>query len=369
MKPKVLMISGNGLGNGGMQTVIMSIIRILGEKYQFDVLTFSDDDNYYKKEVEQQGKVFCISYDFHATGIRSYIEMLKQSWNCYFGVKKILKDNGPYVAVHNHSIVGACLYAAKNGGVQNRIAHSHLTANPTSRENWVRTLYRKLCIYMLNKYATKRIGCSEAACNWLFGNNEAEVVFNAIDLDRFAYKVDERHNPLNGSGTINYVSIGRFSYQKNQDFVIDIFYELHKVRPHDRLYFVGYGDDENKLRTKVIDLELDDSISFYRHDIDIPDLLTRMDILLFPSNYEGLGIVMIEAQAMGLYCFASTAVPREADLGRCEFLNLSEGADMWANRIIDYVENNFVPKTEVNMSSYDIHNVGKRYDEIYQENG
>lgn len=368
MKPKVLMISGNGLGNGGMQAVIMSIIRILGNRYQFDVLTFSDDDNYYKKEIEQQGKIFCIRYDFHATGVCSYIEMLKQSVNCYFGVKKIIKENGPYIAVHNHSIVGACLLAAKHKGVQNRIAHSHLTANPASRENWIRASYRKFCIHMLNKNATKRVGCSEAACKWLFGNKEAEVVFNAIDLDKFAYRVDERHNPSNGNGTINYVSIGRFSYQKNQEFVVDVFRKLHEIRPHDKLFFVGYGDDESKLRSKVTNLELDDAVCFYRHDIDIPDLLTRMDILLFPSNYEGLGIVMIEAQAMGLYCFASTAVPREADLGRCEFISLSDGVEMWASRILDYVNRHFIPKTSVDMSSYDIHNVGKRYDKIYSEN-
>ena len=368
MKPKILMISGNSLGNGGMQAVFMSIIRVLGARYQFDVIIFSDDDNYYKNEIEQQGKIFCIKYDFHATGVRSYMEMLKQSWNCYFGVRRIIKENGPYVAVHNHSIVGACLLAAKHEGIKIRIAHSHLTANPASRENWIRASYRRFCIYMLNKYATKRIGCSDAACKWLFGNKEAEVVFNAIDLDRFSYRVDERHNPSSGNGVINYVSIGRFSYQKNQDFVIDVFNKIHEVRPQDKLYLVGYGDDESKLRLKVTELRLDNAVYFYRHDISIPNLLTRMDILLFPSNYEGLGIVMIEAQAMGLYCFASTAVPREANLGRCEFFSLSDSVEMWASRIIDYVERRFVPKAAVDMSSYDIRSVGKRYDEIYSEN-
>ena len=367
MKPKVLMISGNGLGNGGMQAVFMSIIRSLGDRYQFDVLTFSDDDNYYKKEIEQQGKVFCIKYDFKATGLRSYMEMLKQSWNCYFGVKKIIKENGPYVAVHNHSIVGACLLAAKHSGIQTRIAHSHLTANPASRENWIRAIYRKFCINMLNKNATKRIGCSKPACEWLFGEQDAEVVFNAIDLDKFKYRVDYQHNPLNGNLPMNFVNIGRFSYQKNQEFVIEVFYRLHESRPEDKLYLVGYGDEEKKLKSRVNKLHLEDVVYFCDHDIDIPDLLTRMDILLFPSNYEGLGIVMIEAQAMGLYCFASTQVPREADLGRCSFYELSDGAKMWAEQIKEYLEKDFIPKAAVDMSRYDIKNVSNRYDMIYSE--
>lgn len=367
MKPKVLMISGNGLGNGGMQAVFMSIIRTLGDRYQFDVLIFSDEDNYYKKEIEQQGKIFCIKYDFKATGLHSYVEMLKQSWNCYFELKKIIKENGPYLAVHNHSIVGACLLAAKHSGVQVRIAHSHLTENPTSRENWIRASYRKFCVDMLNKNATKRIGCSKAACKWLFGDQEAEVVLNAIDLDRFKYKVDERHNPLNGDCPMNFLNIGRFSYQKNQEFVIEVFSNLHEIRPEDKLYLVGYGDEEKKLKLKVKELHLEDDVVFCSHDIDIPSLLTRMDILLFPSNYEGLGIVMIEAQAMGLYCFASTKVPREADLGRCTFYELSDGAEIWAERIKNYLEQKFVPKTVVDMSPYDVKNVSNRYDMIYTE--
>lgn len=361
------MISGNGLGNGGMQAVMMSIIRSLSEKYQFDVLTFSDDDNFYREEIEKQGNVFCIKYDFKATGIRSYIEMFMQSWRDYFGVKEIIKRNGPYIAVHSHSIIGACLLAAKHCGVKNRIAHSHLTANPTSRENVIRTTYRNICVKMLNKYATRLVGCSRDACKWLFGDNSAEVIYNAIDLKKFAYKVDCEHNPDNSLGVINYVNIGRFSYQKNQEFVIDVFSKIVEERPLDRLYLVGYGEEETKLRDKVKQLNLEQVVFFCKHDTDIPTLLTKMDVLLFPSNYEGLGIVMIEAQAMGLYCFASTEVPKEADLGRSCFLDLSLGADEWAKRIKEYLKKDFIPKRPVNMNSYDIQNVSKQYDKIYSE--
>ncbi|MDF2609790.1 MAG: glycosyl transferase group 1 [Lachnospiraceae bacterium] len=362
-RKKVLMISVNGLGNGGVQTVMMSIIRELKCEIQFDVVTLKDHEDYYKREVEEQGFVYNIPLRHYSSGIRWYIYTFIQLFQIYFGIRKIIRENGPYIAVHSHTKIGLCLAAAKHENVKKRFSHSHLANVPTGESNFVRRLYDKFCENILNKYATLRLACSEMAGRELYNNNPFIVIHNAIDLNRFFFV--EKDVPESKDTVIKYINVGRFTYQKNQIFAIDVFYEIQKKRKYDQLILVGYGEDENKIIEHIHALNLDGKVLLLPSDSNIPELLGTTDIMLFPSNYEGLGIAIIEAQAVGLVCFVSTMVPPEANVGGCYFIELSVGSKEWAYIIINYIESYGIKNRAYDLSAYNIKNIAREYEKFY----
>ena len=215
---------------------------------------------------------------------------------------------------------------------------------------------------MINEFATVKIGCSNAACRYLFGNTDFKTVYNAIDLSRFDTSLYEIKDD---DGKNHFLNVGRYSAQKNQLFLLDVFLEIIKREPHSELTLIGFGPDEQMIREKIIKLGLLDNVRMLPHDSCIPEIMYNSDHLLFPSRYEGLGIVVIEAQAAGLHCFVSEAVPKEADLGNCTYISIKENAEQWAESILGYIRENGSTRKYVDMTAYNIENVVKSYDRIY----
>ena len=154
--------------------------------------------------------------------------------------------------------------------------------------------------------------------------------------------------------------------QKNQLFLIKVFSELIKLRKNSRLIIVGHGSLENEIRNEINILGIEEYVDILPQDTNIPEILSVMDYFLLPSLYEGLGIVLVEAQAMGVQCFASNYVPEEADIGLCEFLPLEIGAEGWAQEINNNIdENNYGKVNSERLNKYDIKNVVIELEKIY----
>ena len=360
-KKKVLLVSCTGLGNGGVQAVIMSIVRNLSSKYLFDIICFNRDDHYKAEFESYGGRVFLIEnknnrYDYYL-----------QSGRIYRGCFKIMRENGPYDAVHCHNYFESAvvLKAAKAVGISTRIAHSHNTSIHSSANFLCRALENKYK-RMISKLATDRLGCSRGACEFLYGEDSAIVVHNAIDLEKYNKNIFPQRSP---DGAVRMLHVGRYCDQKNQLFLIDIFSEYLKKNSNAYLSFVGFGNDKDKVRAKIDEMSLTDKIDMLPHDSDVAKVMSENDVVVFPSKFEGLGIVLIEAQAMGLRCFVSDAVPLEADLGNCMYIPLAEGAEKWARIIDEDLNKNGTQKRYVDMSAYDINNVVKIYDSLYSAQG
>ena len=161
-----------------------------------------------------------------------------------------------------------------------------------------------------------------------------------------------------------------FAPVKNHEFLIDIFASVVKKHPDSVLLLVGTGSEEEKIRGKVSMLGLSEKVIFAGRRTDVERIMSAADAFVLPSLFEGLGIVLIEAQSSGLNCFASPGVPEEAKLlDNFEFIPLDIGAEAWANRVVSAAlnPNRALASAVVAAAGYDCKLTAARIEEIYSQ--
>ena len=167
--------------------------------------------------------------------------------------------------------------------------------------------------------------------------DKAVIFKNAIDLEKYRFSNATRKRYRNELDLENkYVigHVGRFNQIKNHSFLIDVYAKLQKRRKDAVLLLVGDGPLLSNMQKKANELGIADTVMFLGNGDDVENLLCAMDIFIFPSTNEGLGIVAIESQASGLPCLVSDTLPYEAKVtDLLEYIPLKNGADYWASRI------------------------------------
>lgn len=337
MKYKILHIVG-GMNKGGTETMLMNIYRKLDRNLvQFDFLYFTNEETYYDKEIlDLGGKIFRIPQ-------MSFIYI----YDFINNISNVINLNGPYKVVHAHTLFncGFAVRAAKKSNVDIRISHAHTTLD---NENGIfRKIYIKYMRNMILKYSTNLLSCSDLAGEYLFGEKNIKYdkytmlpnlisYENIIDVNyKYVKKFKTENNIQKDDLVIGH--IGTFKESKNQKFLLKIMSIFKKQNKDVKLLLVGDGSMRNELETMCRDLNISDRVIFTgtRDDIDV--ILNSMDVFVFPSTFEGLGLVLLEAQAAGLPCVVSEAIQPEADLqlGLFSKLNLSDGAESWSNKIIE----------------------------------
>lgn len=334
MKKKVLLVSAGGLGHGGVSSVLLSIVQSLHKQFDFSCVVFSRKLER-EEQFEQYGKLYRINC-YSKIGKRDYFEALIRPFKLYFGIKRLCrKEKFDIIHCHNHHEQRICLLAAKHAGVPVRIAHSHCTNSP-KKTSWIARKHRSFAKYIIKKNATKLIGCSEQACQQFFLSDDFTVVHNSVDLDRFSVSKRIEHNG------INFIHVGRFSYPKNQDFVLNTFAEVCKSIDNAKLFLVGFGTEAEveRLKSLIVSLGIEDSVEMVAGDKeDVVEYYKKSDYMIFPSRFEGFGIVLVEAQAMGIQCYVSENIQPEVNVGLLQFLNLSDGPKKWAECIVSDIQN------------------------------
>ena len=176
---------------------------------------------------------------------------------------------------------------------------------------------------------------------------------NAIDSQNFIANANTRKEIRKELGLEDKFvvgHVGRLHPQKNHDFLIDVFAEIKKKKPDAELILVGTGPLEEKVRSKVADMGLTESVQFLGNRKDMNRIYQAMDVFVFPSLFEGLGIVAIEAQAAGVPIVCSEGLPPETDITPIyRKLLLSDGAEEWANAALEMAQN---PNAHTNMQKY-----------------
>ncbi len=283
-----------------------------------------------------------------------------------------------YVAVHLHSNFPryiAPLKYAKKYGITKRIFHSHNTKDMypsssiiTNSRKWIT---EEVTIQNLGKYATHLWACSEQAGKYMFRDKYLyEVIPDAIDAKKFQFNEltrKEKRLELDLKDEFVIGFVGRLQYQKNPEYLIEIFNAICKKNPKAKLVIVGTGKSETDIRIMCNERKLLERVLFLGQRDDVMSLMQAFDCFVMPSRFEGLGITYIEAQAAGLPCFGSIEVPREAGITNLmHYIPLTKNPDIWADKILS---NSTVKRTnryqEIKSAGYDICDLAERLEKFY----
>lgn len=329
---RVLHVIG-AMDRGGAETLIMNVYRNIDRSIlQFDFLVHETRECDFDSEIRSLGGSIYSIDRLNGINSVSYIKQCRDFFRKHHG----------YCAVHVH--IGSSAYfvikEAKKFGLF-CIAHSHNTSPDLSLPEIGFRLFSYPTRYIADYY----LACSREAGVDRFGkavvtSNSFSVLNNGIDVERYKFSSKSRSSMRRDLGIAPeqkaICHIGRFSEQKNHEFLLRAFAECESSHFNGVLFLIGRGPLRNNLEQLAAELNIRDKVVFLGVRSDIPDLLMAMDLFVFPSKWEGLGIAVIEAQASGLPCILSPALP---DLAVCSpyayKMDSLNSTAAWAERMID----------------------------------
>lgn len=233
--------------------------------------------------------------------------------------------------------------ALKFSGVKKIIFHSHNTNidDDNKFKRFLMLIYHYFSRTLITNFVEIKYACSMKAYKWLYGKecrSQENLIRNAIDLDKFIYNnslVVEQKLKLFCENAFVIGHIGRFSYQKNHEFLINTFYEIQKKNDRARLLLIGEGLLYENIRNLVCKLNIENKVKFVEFTTEVHKYYQIMDVFVLPSLFEGLALVCIEAQASGLKCFFSENITKEAKVSALvKFLPLNKSVNDWAEQIL-----------------------------------
>lgn len=360
---------------GGIENFIMNVYRNIDkENVNFDFLVTRDEKEFFQEEIQKLGGK---KYTIDKRNIKNvFIRVIEESKE----IEKFLKEN-KYDVIHVHSGTPLRVFylrAAKKAGVKKRIYHSH-SAEVKGPHNGLRL--KKLVFKLLRKlfklYATDYFACSKLAGEWMYPKKiikqqKVVVINNGIEIDKFKYNEQIRNEyrkslDIQDEKVIGH--IGRFNHQKNHTFLIDIFKEIHNKDNKCKLLLLGDGELRKEIEDKVKSLGLEESVKFLGVRDDVNKVMQAMDLFLLPSNYEGLPVVGIEAQATGLPMVCSDNITDEVCItDNVRMISLDKNATEWADDIISILQiyKSRDTSEEIIKNGYDIKQVAYKIEKLYK---
>lgn len=368
-KIKILHVVG-GMNVGGTETMLMNLYRKLNTNVQFDFISYYDKDAYYDDEIKRLGgQVIKIDSP-------NKIGMIKSIKN----LCEVIKENGPYNAVHAHTLFncGVAMIAARLSGIKVRVSHAHTNLDNT--KNIIRKIYIWCMRRTINLFSTDCIACSESAGKYLFGESitlskKYKLLPNYVDYKKYLNCSDTksvRQELGIKDDDIVVGHIGRFVEAKNHKFLLEVVSEMINLNNKVKLILTGDGELRKEIESYAEELGIKENVYFLGIRKDIDKILNNLDIFIFPSIYEGLGLVMIEAQSAGIPCLVSEAIQKEADLdiGLVKQINLNDKKELWIKEAFELIENKNKNKKQIlsaiKNKGYDLDNIINKLLEIYK---
>ena len=314
---------------GGVETLLMTIFRQIDrEKLQFDFLCHNSTDCKFSEEIKALGGKMYMVHGPRHVGLRGYEKELF----------RFFQEHPEYKIIHCHKSDnnGLILKQAKRAGVPHRISHCHIADCTYAFPMSVLIAYSR---FLNKRCLTERFACSKDAGDYLFGKKATYTILpNALSVQRFAFDAQRRQACRKELGVseseVLIGHVGRFAEQKNHRFLLHAFAGYHQKNPDSKLLLLGGGDLERDIRALTAALKLKDAVIFGGLHKDLGGFYSAMDLFLFPSLFEGLCIVAVEAQCSGLPVIASENVPKEAKVtDRMQFLPLDAPLETWVNAI------------------------------------
>ena len=341
----------SGLGNDGVTQVIKNYTSKLNCHYNIEnIIVYQHRTKYSKiKELKEIGnKLYEIPYKSdHPFG-----NLLK--------TYKIIKKEKPDI-VHAHMSLLSFypLSVAWLLKIKVRIAHAHIAQDNVNLH--LATLFKKLNFIFANRY----IACGEAAGKYMFANKNYDILYNAIDQEKFKFSMKNRKQIRRELGisedTILLGNIGRLTKQKNQIFLIKMFKNFQERHNDSQLILIGEGELREKLELEIKKLRLQKKVRIINGTNHPEYYYSACDFFLLPSLYEGLPVSAIEAQASGVNTILSESIDKSVNYNNASFVSIQHGVQPWINEINKNIKDK---KRDCNFEN--IYNINTQYKKLYK---
>ena len=341
--------------DGGVGKVILNYFDQMPiEDYNVDIITQDFVSKQYIEEYKDR--------NFKILKVPTKKESLFGNMKTLYKIMKREK----YDIVHSHMTLTNFfpLFIAKICGVKIRISHSHLAGKHSIKSKILATLS--------NLVATDYFACGKDAGKFLFGKRKFKVINNAIDLDRYRYSKkirDEQRKKLKiAENEILIGHVGRFTEQKNHEFILDVFKQVHSSNKNTKLLLMGDGKLKKNIIEKSRKMDIYDSVIYTGAINDVAEKLQAIDLFILPSLFEGLCIAAIEAQANGLPCLFSNNVSRETAINdNIRFCDLNNSLMKWNDEIEQLLEIGRVSNDKLEQNGFDIRKEASSLDSFYKD--
>lgn len=332
MKPKRILQVFTIMNYGGAETMVMNYYRKLNhKKVQFDFLVHRAEKGAYEDEIISLGGKVHRLPAINPLTLHNYKK----------AVRDFFDDNPSYDIIHGHlSELGVYIY--KEAAKRNKtliIAHAH--SKPRIVD--IKSIFRFVWKHKMRRYINDYFACNKESAEWLFGkklSQNAKILNNAINIDKFKFSKETRSLIRKEFGIKDEFVIGhvgRFTVEKNHEFIIKLFSEVQKNENNTKLILVGTGPLQDSIKELAKELRIDHNIIFTNSRSDVNRVLQALDLFVLPSFYEGLPVAVVEAQAAGLKCLVSSNVDRNVNItGNVDFYDINKSAVDWANKTLSY---------------------------------
>ena len=352
---------------GGIETYLIEQFRHLDKsKIDYDFVNITGEYSIcYDDEILASGsKIFKV--------VSRHKNPLLHYWQ-WFTI--LLQHKGVYdvIVLNTNSLEYVFpLVLGKIFGIPVRVIHSH-NSGFENKQGLARRLLVGMNKKLLAWSANLRFACSQFAGQWMFKDNPYHVIYNAIDIHKYDADLavrDEMRQALNLDTALTLLHVGRFSYQKNHSFLLDIFKEVHSIQPDSVLLLVGDTTEESEFLTevkrKIKAYGLENVVRLLGRRDDVNKIMQAADVLVMPSFFEGLTVVGIEAQASDLPLLLSDTVTKELGLlPSTQFISLEAGPTAWAEAIVNSKQHNRQSRyEELKAAGYDIGNETERVEKL-----
>lgn len=336
-KIRVIHLVGR-LGSGGIESLLVSMhknIRI--EEIDSTFFLWSKDDATFYSENDLAKLGISVVYG-NVNSCNKVQRFIQKMVSLYSFLKK---EKEAFDIIHIHgsdSIMYLMAWVAKKAGIKNVVVHAHTSFSLKHKP--VRFLSVIPLRTMTTKYIDYYIACSSIAGKYFFPKDavNVEVIKNGIEADRFKFDSDKRNairENWNYKNSFVLGHIGRFSKEKNHSYALEVFKCILELMPNSKLVLVGEGPEEQKIRNKIDEMQLNEYVKILMPTRRIEDVVMGMDAMIFPSWYEGLPLVPIEAQACALPVYVSDTVTKEINISEyITYLGIKEKPCVWADTII-----------------------------------
>ena len=346
---------------GGVGTVMLNYQKYVdAEKVQMDYLIFGEEAESFDESVKALGSKV---YMYPALS-GSQMGRTKAYLEDFFALHATEYD---IVHLHAPNIAFLAFPIIAKHGITHRIIHSHATLYAESK---IKAIRNKILWILAQGKITDRIGCSKAAGDFLFGKEEFIVLKNAIAYEDYLYDEAVREMVRTRENAVDKLivgNVGRFSQQKNQTFLIEIFAKIKEMHPNSEFWLVGDGETRSEIEDRIKTFRLEEDVRLFGMVNNTKELYQAMDVMVMPSLFEGLPMVGVEAQASGLPCVFADTITKEVDIVGCPYIALEADTNEWANAAIEISkakERRSYP-AELDALGFNIKLEAKRLEELY----